>query len=347
MLTQPPTFTPAPTYTATLIPTLTRWYYPAGGGGGTGGGGGGGGTGSNKPCLAAKLVRDITIPDGQWLPTNYDFVKVWQIQNTGSCAWDHSVKFFPSGGSDLDGDTINLPKNVQPGKSIDLAVHLETPSYSGSVTDEWLFKAGGQTFGDGGKHPFIVSVNVSDSPPNEVYHFASDACDGSWQSNARFSQNTGKIVLGGTTALSCSGRWDNPIGFVYKDGDPNTEAGPQNKTSIWTVPPRADGGIIEGSFPAQIILPGPYFFKAQVGCRHDANNCSVTFQISYEVIVPPNNEISENSANFNQTYDTSLDSISIDLSGLIGQYVRFEFRVRANNNSDENYSVWIDPRITR
>ena len=35
----------------------------------------GGGTGSTKPCLAAKLVRDITIPEGQWLTPGNEFRK--------------------------------------------------------------------------------------------------------------------------------------------------------------------------------------------------------------------------------------------------------------------------------
>ena len=72
---------------------------------------------------------------------------------------------------------------------------------------------------------FEVSVNVSSTPPNQVYDFASNSCDGSWQSNARFGRNVGKIVLGNTSSLSCNGRRDNPIGFVFKDGDPDTEAG--------------------------------------------------------------------------------------------------------------------------
>ena len=72
-LTERPTNTPQPTATNTkTVPTVTKIppYYGGGGSGG-GGGGGSGGSGSNLPCLAAKLVRHVTIPDGEFITSQY------------------------------------------------------------------------------------------------------------------------------------------------------------------------------------------------------------------------------------------------------------------------------------
>ena len=98
-LTQRPTNTPQPTATNTVaVPTVTK-IPPIYGGGGSSGGGGGGGSGSGVtiPCLAAKLIRHITIPDGAYIPSNTSFVKVWRIQNIGSCTWNSSVFLTPYG----------------------------------------------------------------------------------------------------------------------------------------------------------------------------------------------------------------------------------------------------------
>ena len=35
------------------------------------------------PCMA--FVRDVTIGEGESVPPNTNFVKTWQLQNTGQC----------------------------------------------------------------------------------------------------------------------------------------------------------------------------------------------------------------------------------------------------------------------
>jgi len=346
LLTAFPTNTPQPTATITKIPTVTP--IPGGiGGGGSGGGGSGGGGGSTKPCLAAKLVRHITIPDGQVLPTGQFFAKVWRIQNTGTCTWDSSIYFTPVGGFDpLFGSPIPLPQKVKPGKTIDLMVNLLTPNAQGNITGQWVFRSDGESFGNNGSTPFRVNVNVVTSLPNPLYDFASRSCVAFWQSNVRMVNGRPRLSSGAASNLNCNGRVGNPIGFVVQANNPNTEAGTINAPGLWTNPPRMTGGITQGVYPAMLIFSGDRF-QAQVGCLNGAGQCNVSFEIRYQVIIPPNTVSAENSFVVSKVYDGTLQNFDLDLSGLglSGQYVSFIFRVLANNDSDENAAIWVAPAL--
>ncbi len=344
MLTALPTNTPGPTATITKIATVTP--IPGGGSGGTGGGGSGGG--STTPCLAAKLIRHITIPDGQVLPTGQYFAKVWRIQNTGWCTWDSSVYFTPVGGFDpLFGSPIPLPQKVKPGKTIDLMVNLLTPNAQGNITGQWLFRSEDEFFGNNGSTPFRVNVNVVTSYPNPTYDFASRSCVALWQSNARMVNGHLRLTSGAASNLSCNGRTGNPIGFVHQELNPNTEAGQfTNTPGLWTNPPRITGGIIQGIYPAMLIFSGDRF-QAQVGCLNGAGQCNVNFEIKYQVIIPPSTVSVENSFVIAKQYDGTLQTFDLDLAslGLNGQYVSFIFRVLANNDTNENAAIWVAPSI--
>ncbi len=162
LLTAIPTNTPQPTSTPTLIPSLT----PYSGGGSGGGTSGGGGTLPIRPCYSARLVRDITIPPGQIMLPNQHFTKVWRIENTGSCIWDKRIKFVPTGSNPFSDDSVSLPSNVRPGKTIDLAVNLISPDSNGTYTGKWYLFAETERFGDGGNdNPFKVVVEVQASLP--------------------------------------------------------------------------------------------------------------------------------------------------------------------------------------
>jgi Ig-like domain from next to BRCA1 gene len=348
-LTERPTNTPQPTATNTVaVPTVTK--IPAGSGGGTGGGGGGGGSGggSNVPCLAAKLIRHVTIPDGEILPRNQSFVKVWRIQNIGSCTWNSSTILTPYGFYDpFFGIPVRLYQNVRPGKTIDIPVNLVTPSSEGNYTGLWVLESSDETFADQGE-PFRVNVNVQDAPSNPIYDFTSRACQGIWQSNAR-STRRGALTSSLSYGIRCPGRPNNTVGFVVQLTNPNTEAGSiVGFPGLWTNPPFATNGIIQGYFPALLIHSGDRF-SAQVGCLSGNANCNVTFDLRYQIIVPPDFVSGENTITHDKVYDGSLFTYDVDLGslGLTGQYVSFALRVRANNSSAENAAVWVAPRIVR
>jgi hypothetical protein len=117
---------------------------------------------------------------------------------------------------------------------------------------------------------------------------------------------------------------------------------------LWTNPPFRTNGIIQGHFPALLIQSGDRF-SAQVGCLSGNAECNVTFDLRYQVIIPPNIVSSENSITHSKAYDGTLFTYDIDLGalGLTGQYVSFSLRVTANNDSSKNAAVWVAPRIVR
>ena len=115
---------------------------------------------------------------------------------------------------------------------------------------------------------------------------------------------------------------------------------------LWTNPPFTTNGIIQGYFPALLIQSGDKF-SAQVGCMNGNGSCNVTFELKYQVIVPPDTVTGENSISQNKVYDGTLFTYNVDLGslGLTGQYVSFALRVTANNDSGQNAAVWVAPRI--
>lgn len=302
------------------------------------------------PCLAAKLIRHITIPDGSFIPRNTSFTKVWRIQNTGSCTWDSSISIAPTGQyNPFFGTPVPLPQKVKPGKTIDLAVNLLTPGIEGNYTGYWILQTKHESFGDGGDKPFRVNVSVSDSPPNPIYDFAANRCQALWQSNARMVRNRCQLTSGSGSTLPCNGKKGNPVGFVIRLENFNMESGPiAGLPGLWTNPPILTGGVIQGIFPALLIQSGD-IFTAQVGCLEGNPNCNVTFDLRYQVILPPSTVISENTITRAELYEGSLSSYNIDLGalGLAGQYVSFIFRVTGNNDLRQNASVWVAPRIER
>ena len=139
----------------------------------------------------------------------------------------------------------------------------------------------------------------------------------------------------------------NGIRTIVQD-NPNTEAGSVGLPGLWTNPPFRTNGIIQGFFPA-LLIQSDDIFSAQVGCLSGNGSCNVTFELKYQVIVPPNMVTSENSIIQNKVYDGTLFTYNVDLSslGLTGQYVSFVLRVIANNDSSQNAAVWVAPRIVR
>jgi hypothetical protein len=267
-------------------------------------------------------------------------VKVWRIQNIGSCTWNSSVYFAPIGFFDpFFGIPVNLFQNVRPNRTIDIPVNMITPNAEGNYTGLWMLKTSEESFGDQGK-PFRVNVNVKDSPPNPIFDFAVQACQqGIWQSSVNSRR---------TTFLPCPGRQNNRAGFVRQLANPNTAAGVIVGNGLWTHPPVATNGIIQGYFPALLIQSGDRF-SAQFACLNGNPSCNVTFDLRYKIIVPPNTVTGENSLTQTKGYDTTIGLFDVDLGslGLTGQYVSFALRVIANNNSTQNAAVWVSPRIVR
>lgn len=97
---------------------------------------------AHRPCNQASLVEDVSIPNGTVLAINQGFIKVWHLQNTGSCVWDSDYKFvFVSGDSISNQDKQPLTSGVvRPGETADVSVNLVAPAIAGTYRGTWKIR---------------------------------------------------------------------------------------------------------------------------------------------------------------------------------------------------------------
>jgi hypothetical protein len=167
--TVPPTITPPPPVQATLTPYPTYTPYP---------------TATTIPCNAAKFGSDVTIPDNTKMSPGQPFTKTWRIINSGSCTWTTAYKIVFVSGNQMSGTSpFAMPKNVEPGQSVDISVNLVAPTTAGTFTGNWKIQnPSGVSFGLGaGNAPFYVTIIVDaplfavTSATIEAEHYTIDA----------------------------------------------------------------------------------------------------------------------------------------------------------------------------
>jgi hypothetical protein len=96
----------------------------------------------DPPCLpGATFVADVTIPPGAAFPPGAQMDKVWQVRNSGSCAWGGGYELIP-----LEGELLNAPEAVPVpptavGELADLAVTLWAPQAPGTYDSVWQLRS--------------------------------------------------------------------------------------------------------------------------------------------------------------------------------------------------------------
>ena len=96
----------------------------------------------------ATFVADVTIPPGSAFPPGARLDKVWQVRNSGSCAWGVGYELVL-----VEGDSLGAPNAVPvpptaAGDLADLAVTFWAPDQVGVQANLWQLQApDGQFFG--------------------------------------------------------------------------------------------------------------------------------------------------------------------------------------------------------
>jgi hypothetical protein len=126
-------------------------------------------TGGPLDCVdLAAFVADITFPDGSILEPSEDFLKIWALQNAGTCTWTQSYSIVFFGGERMGASSlIALATIVPPGDIVNLAVDMIAPISSGTYQGFWrLRNAEGLLFGIGpdGDQSFWVKIVVPAQP---------------------------------------------------------------------------------------------------------------------------------------------------------------------------------------
>lgn len=333
-LTQRPTNTPQPTATNTAIIKLPTVYNSsartatakASSGGKCAPNCGGSGKITNT-CLAAKLISDITIPDGTILPASTPFTKVWRIKNNGYCTWTTQMLMTFVSGDAMSGGTVPMPHNVKPGQYVDVSIPMISPAVpqDGYYHGNWSLNGDGKLFGN-----FDVVLKVSAELHGTVYNFTSNYCQATWKGYKN-------------TTLSCPGIADDSLlGWVQLTHNV-MENGLEANPLLLTVPPPRSGASIAGTFPPMYIWSNSTL-TAQVGCVINYTNCRVNFSVYLE-------EFGANSPvllfSVDKIYSGALEAINIDLSSYAGKIVSISLQATSLNSGVSNPAIWYQPQISR
>ena len=100
-------------------------------------------------------VSDVTITDGSRISPGSQFIKTWQIRNTGQCTWTTAYRLIYGWASDnweaiktFPPAAVYLPQSIAPGEEMEISVTLTAPSGSNSYSASFRMQnANGYNFG--------------------------------------------------------------------------------------------------------------------------------------------------------------------------------------------------------
>lgn len=314
----PPTATVTPLPTATRQPPTATPVPP---------------TPVPPPCLAARFVKDISVPDGTKFSPGATFTKTWELENVGSCTWNQDFELVFVKGDQMGGDDqIPIDDNVRPGETIRLSVDLVAPLGAGEYRGDWrLADDEGEEFGigAGASKTFWVSIKVTQPEHGVIFSFVDAYCSADWESS-------------GDDHLPCPGEDDDHDGFVIRLEDPDQENRQENEPALWTNPEMEDDGWISGTYPSIKIEDGDRFI-ADVGCLDKNKDCDVIFKLDYRI----GSGSVENLGEWHEVFDGHITRINVDLSDLDGEKVKFILTVDANGDYNDDAAFWLQPHLFR
>lgn len=283
-----------------------------------------------KPCNWAQFISDVTVPDGSLLSVGEDFTKTWQLKNIGTCTWTTDYELVYVEGERFGSPhVVALPDEVKPGESIELSLEMEAPQQPGEYQGDWKLRSpAGEYFGLGknANQSFWLQVRVVDANASYDYDFAFHYCEAQWRSAGGYLGCPSAEGVGGSVNLLQDALLEHRL---------------ENELTLWVHPNEAPSGYIEGLYPARSIQTGDSF-KAWVGCMEGVEECSLTFSLQYLAEDGSLHTLGE----WVELYDSQVHNISLDLSALAGQQVRFILRTEINNTAYEAaQGFWFVPRI--
>jgi hypothetical protein len=113
----------------------------------------------------AGVPIDVTIPDDTAFALAQTFTKVWRLRNSGTCTWSKNYSIAVFSGEPMSAPSnVPMPRQIEPGQTVDITVDLVAPTSNGSYQGNWKLKnAEGTWFGigPGGNSPFWVRIVVA------------------------------------------------------------------------------------------------------------------------------------------------------------------------------------------
>jgi hypothetical protein len=117
----------------------------------------------------AAFVADVTIPPGTAFPPEAQMDKVWQVRNSGTCAWGVGYQVAQISGEALGAPVFVPVPPTAAGETVDLAVTFDAPAQAGAYTNTWqLQTADGTRFGPELTLSFQVEVEAEANLPPDA-----------------------------------------------------------------------------------------------------------------------------------------------------------------------------------
>ncbi len=305
---------PTPAPTATPVPTAT------------------------PPCLAARFVKDVTVPDGTTFAPGETFTKTWRLRNVGACTWTTAFEVYFDHGDHMNGPTdVNLPHAVDPGETVDVSVELTAPADEGTYKGYWKLRSDeGKGFGIGADRntAFWVEIKVVaptlPPPPPPIYNLYAAAPSAQWVS--------------GAGVLPFDGPDNDDRGFVKPQPGKLLEDGTTSSQILETHPQWVNDGAISGLYPPITVVDG-YHFQARIGFLALGDGSCGAGDAIFQVNYKDESDTLHPLGQWHETCDGNLRFIDIDLSPLAGQSIRLVLAVMANGSPAQDWAVWVEPQV--
>jgi hypothetical protein len=292
------------------------------------------------PCDRASFVKDITVPDNTEIASGSTFVKTWRLKNNGACSWTSGYTIYFYNGDAMSGPATAQLTNgtVPPGSTVDISVTLIAPTTTGTYKGNWrLRNAGGTSFGIGenADQSFWVQIKSVSPTPTPLptssytlsYDFIAKGPNAAWR-NA-------------TTSIPWVDPDNDSPGVAINVANVKMEDGITYASLLATYPQKITDGMILGLYPAYTIQTNDHL-RTKIGLRYNCGSGSVKFQIRY---IEGSTEVTV--GEWTENCDGALSSLDVNLSALVGHTVQFELVVLTNGSWDNDYALWVAPRIER
>ncbi len=155
----------------------------------------------------AEFISDVTVPDNTEFLPGEQYIKTWQLKNSGSCTWGSGYALQFVSGDQMNGTSpMPITGLTAPGATLDVSVSLKAPGTSGTYQGNWELRAPNGTLFGTGSHsdqPFYVLIKVVEgvSELNLGAATWTDSMDNAdnWYlldtANTKFSEGDGVLVM--------------------------------------------------------------------------------------------------------------------------------------------------------
>jgi hypothetical protein len=290
----------------------------------------------DAPCYQATFLKNVTVADGAGYQPGVPILKVWEVQNTGSCDWSEKTVLAFAHGIDFGAPpTIPLGISVPPGAVIDIALNVRSPMRSGTFQGFWRLQ---NEMGvpieilnlADSELALKIVVFIPDKPePGLTFDFTANFCLAEWRNP--------------DGPLTCPAEeLKGEKGAVMRSFAPWLENSTQdNEPALMLLPSDGAGGYISATFPKYTVQEGDRF-KGVVGCLQKVPKCKVVFELNYT----EDGRTIEKIGSWEETFDGRFKSIDLSLDELKGKTVQFILRVNNAGDALDDQVFWLWPRIT-